>query len=165
MPGGMRPPGGIPRVGEQGAARPHIISGGSLASLAAWASRHDLGSFPPALRASHPQRERGGSQSNIPLLANEALRQGWSWRTCLYHLCSQVSKQKSWALGPGTGLVSLVSLAQTHYSVNDIPVTCSVLTSFRLLVKAQAGKSIQPDLATNLISDDATIQAALSCPY
>ena len=68
-------------------------------------------------------------------------------------------------VGPGTSLVSMVSLAQTHYSVNDIPVTCTVLTSFRLLVKTQAGKSIQPGLATNLISDAATIQAALSCLY
>jgi probable HAF family extracellular repeat protein len=55
-------------------------------------------------------------------------------------------------VGPGTSLVSMASVAQTHYSVNDIHVTCAVLT-------------IQPDLAAKFISDDATIQAALSCPY
>jgi len=68
-------------------------------------------------------------------------------------------------VGPGRSLVSKVALAQTYYASDDISATCAILTAFGHEVRAQTGKKIDPELATKLISDAATIQAALSCPY
>ena len=68
-------------------------------------------------------------------------------------------------VGPGRSLVSKVALAQTYYASDDISATCAILTGFGHEVRAQTGKKIDPELATKLISDDAMIQAALSCPY
>ena len=68
------------------------------------------------------------------------------------------------AVGPGTSLAGKVDLAQTYYAANDTAAVCAELTDFNHEVNAQTDKKIQPDLATELTSDDATIQAALGCP-
>lgn len=66
-------------------------------------------------------------------------------------------------VGPGTSLTSKVQLAQTYYSANDIPTTCSALSWFVSEVNAQTGKKISQPLAGQLVSDAQTIRAAIGC--
>jgi len=66
-------------------------------------------------------------------------------------------------VGPGKSLADKVTLAQTYYSANDIPNTCSQLTAFGNEVNAQKEKKISPSLAGQIISDAQTIQAAIGC--
>jgi hypothetical protein len=66
-------------------------------------------------------------------------------------------------VGPGTSLADKVTLAQTYYSANDIPNTCSQLTAFVNEVNAQNGKSISQSTAKLLVLDAQTIQGAIGC--
>jgi hypothetical protein len=66
-------------------------------------------------------------------------------------------------VGPGTSLADKVTLAQTYYSANDIPNTCSQLTAFVNEVTAQNGKKISQSSAKQIVLDAQAIQASIGC--
>jgi hypothetical protein len=66
-------------------------------------------------------------------------------------------------VGAGTSLADMVKLAQTYYSANDIPNTCSQLTALVSAVNAQKGKKISQSLATQILSDTRAIQTGIGC--
>lgn len=69
-------------------------------------------------------------------------------------------------VGPGTSLADKVALAQTYYTVSDIPATCAVLTDFVSQVGSLThGKKpkLPTELASELIADAEAIMTAIGC--
>jgi hypothetical protein len=72
-------------------------------------------------------------------------------------------RQASTGVGTGTSLADKVSIAQSRYSANDIPGTCSILTDFMSQVNAQTGKKITPTQGASLIASATQIMTAIGC--
>jgi uncharacterized repeat protein (TIGR03803 family) len=66
-------------------------------------------------------------------------------------------------VGPGMSLADKVAIAQTYYSANDVPNTCSTLGALVNEVTAQNGKSINQSSAKQIVSDAQAIQSAIGC--
>ena len=66
-------------------------------------------------------------------------------------------------VGPGKSLADKVALAQGYYAVQDLQATCAVLTGFLNEVRAQSGKKLTAELASQLTADAQVIVEAIGC--
>jgi hypothetical protein len=67
----------------------------------------------------------------------------------------------STGVGTGTSLADKVALAQSRFSANDVPGTCSILSDFVSQVKAQTGKKITQAEAASLIASAQEVMTAI----
>jgi len=76
----------------------------------------------------------------------------------LAHLATLVS-----GLGPGKSLLHQVTNARTEWARKHVSETCSILAAFINHVRAQSGKTIPLDMATNLSRAADRIRTELRC--
>jgi hypothetical protein len=69
----------------------------------------------------------------------------------------------STGVGTGTSLADKVALAQSRFSAQDVPGTCSVLADFVSQVNAQAGKKISRAQAASLTGSAREVMAVIGC--
>lgn len=66
-------------------------------------------------------------------------------------------------VGPGQSLVDKINAAQASYAAQDVPGTCSILSSFSNEVDAQSGKHVDVATAAALLAEVAAIRVVLGC--
>jgi hypothetical protein len=69
----------------------------------------------------------------------------------------------SQGVGPGTSLADKVTSAQASFNAGDTADACGTLSAYVLEVKAQTGKKISSDQATDLREDANSAEAVIGC--